>query len=135
MNTLKIPIEMTKNLAWFLREQLRPGPAIGDEHPMSEGREKLRDLRMKIDALILRFQDEEDLETAEMRITQDEAWMIDHTVNYDGPDGTGTKILIQIFRGLWAEEMGLPVDVVEDPRQDWSNEMFKNMVKERENTP
>lgn len=131
--TLNIPIEINANLAWFIREQLRPGPSVEKGHPASEGREKIYNLRLKVDAAILRFIDEDDLKVVEIRITPDEAWMIDHTVNFDGPDGIGTQLLIKLFRGLWAHEMGIPLDIVEDPNQDWSSNTYKNMPRKKKN--
>ena len=117
--TESFPITLTHVLAWYLRERMRPGAIVGD-FPQNDARKLVRGLRMKINAVLLRFQDEDGLEEVDLQVTVDEGWMIDHTLDYDGMDGHGTRILVQVFRGMWKEEMGLDYDVVVDPREDWA---------------
>ena len=117
--TLSFAITLTPTLAWYLRERMRPGAILGD-YPNNEARVLVRDLRLKINAVILRFQDEEELEEVDLQVTVPEGWMIDHTLDYDGVQGNATRILVQVFRGMWKEDMGLDYDVVVDPRENWA---------------
>lgn len=118
--TESYPITLTHTLAWYLRERMRPGAIVG-EFPNNDARKMVRDFRLKINAVLLRFQDEEGLEEVDLQITSPEGWMIDHTLDYDGMEGNATRILVQVFRGMWKEEMGLEFDVVDDPQANWAN--------------
>ena len=124
--TLSFAITLTPTLAWYLRERMRPGAILGD-YPNNEARVLVRDLRLKINAVILRFQDEEELEEVDLQVTVPEGWMIDHTLDYDGVQGNATRILVQVFRGMWKEDMGLDYDVVIDPQEHWAKAGFNGL--------
>jgi len=117
--TESFPVTLTHTLAWYLRERMRPGAVIGD-FPGNEARKLVRDLRLKINAILLRYQDEEDLQEVDLQVTVPEGWMIDHSLDYDGIKGNSTRILVQVFRGMWKEDMGLEFDIAEDPKINWA---------------
>lgn len=72
-------------------------------------------LRRKVNDVILRFEDEPETQTVEIDIDEDEAWIIDQAVAYDGNGGSITELLICIFRGLWGLEYNLPSVLVQEP--------------------
>jgi len=122
MTEATFPVKLTERMAWLIRNKVVPGPyfrhestAIADTtrraHDMISG------LRRKINAAILRFVDEPDLEQADVSLTEDEGWMLDQIVSPDGQAGEATDLLIQVFRGLWALDYGLSPYVCEDPHE------------------
>ena len=110
-----ITITLTKNLAWFLREQIQPGPNLDMGGPAQKLSELGQNLRGKINRALLRFTDEEELEEVELDLEENEAWIIDNVIKYDGEGNPGTELLVQLFRGMWGNEYGLPPKIVEDP--------------------
>ena len=102
------PIVLTRDSAWMLATLITPGPimdGLGDgmtRSLLTLGRE----LRHKINRALLNLYDEEDTETVEVRFDENEAWLLDQAVRFDGPEGAGTSILIQLYRGLVGLELG-----------------------------
>lgn len=99
------------DMAWVLSRRLQPGPSTFGP----PWRETVVALRHKVDDVLLRFYDEgrplgegQDPEPIEISITEDEAWMIDQVINFDGIGGSGTQLLLQVFRGFWSVRFDLP---------------------------
>jgi hypothetical protein len=107
------PLILDEGMAWLLREHLRPG--IWVEGLSRELYARVLGIREKINNVILRLLDEPDLMSVEISIGEPEAWIIDGAIAYDGTGGSGTEILLQLFRGLWALEYNLPVNLVSEP--------------------
>lgn len=103
-----LTIALDRDMAWVLSRRLQPGPgAFGPPW-----REILVPFRHKIDDALLRFHDGahylnegQDPEPIEIGVTEDEAWMIDQVIAYDGIEGAGTQLLLQVFRGFWAADL------------------------------
>ena len=108
------PLHIDEEMAWLLREQLRPG-ILTEETISKELHHWVSAIRQKVNAILLRFLDESDLNSAPIYIGEKEAWIIDSVISYDGTGGSGTEILIQLFRGLWGLEFGLPTELVPEP--------------------
>ena len=115
------PVKLTYEAAWVLRSQVRPGicpPNILPDAALLMDKE-VRNFRHKVDDVILRFNDEEDVfEKGEIEVdlTENEGWIIDASIKYDGPTGWGTDLLTQVFRGFWSLRTGLPATLVEEPQ-------------------
>ena len=102
-------IKLTRQTAWLLAEKVLPGPnflthGFGDQDVYKQ----LVNLRLKINAAILRFEDENGLRDVDITISTEEGWLIDQVVKNDGPDGLGHKLLVQVYRGLWGLDYQLP---------------------------
>ena len=116
MGVEQFPIQVDDGMAWLLREQLRPGMAVSNAPDNAQEWQRwVFELRQKVNDTILRFLDEPDLNVLPIHIGEQEAWIIDAVVPYDGTGGSGTEILIQLFRGLWGLEFGLPTELVPEP--------------------
>ena len=108
------PLNLDEEMAWILRENLRPG-ILTEETLSKELHYWVSAIRQKVNAILLRFLDESDLNAAPIYIGEKEAWIIDSVISYNGTGGSGTEILIQLFRGLWGLEFGLPTELVPEP--------------------
>lgn len=98
-------ITLYPQTAWAIRKRIIPGPL-----PFP-GRDFSVSLRTKINDVILRFEDEADIDKIDVDITEKEGWAIDSIIEYDGKGGAGTDLLIQIYRGFWSLRTGLPQEM------------------------
>ena len=125
------PLTINLEAAWYIRNIVRPGIEV--EWPLDSPQAKAdavaRSLRRKINTIILRMLDE-GTSSVEMDCTEDEGWIIDANISYDG-GGAGTALLIQLFRGFWYLDIGQHItntpDIVDDPRAGWSNTKLKEL--------
>lgn len=122
-------ISLSHDMAWVLRNKILPGPRIegAPAFAFSQADDLIRDLRVKVNSAILRFRDEPDLGEVKLPLTEDEGWLIDQAIYFDGLTGPGTQLLLQVFRGLWGIEYNLPENLVEDPRGGWDNKVFRSL--------
>jgi hypothetical protein len=126
------PLRLNPNTAWVIRGTVRPG--INVDWPADSIPEQAdvcaRVLRRKTNNAILRMIDEE-ISDVEIDCTENEAWLLDSVIPFDGPEGPGTDIILQLMRGLWFLDIGQHLspghDLVEDPRGAWSNDTFKRL--------
>lgn len=112
----------------MLRDRIIPGPVVKNSPAPPELRGILHQLRGKINSAILRFEDEEGLESVDLLLTPNEAWIIDQTLSFDRPNGSQTNLLLQIMRGLWSAEYGLSSIIAEDPWKGWSKDSIKELL-------
>ena len=130
-------LNLTPDAAWYIRGVIRPGMEIDwpGDMPQAKMDAVMRGLRQKVNTTILRMIDE-NLETVSIDCTEAEAWLIDASVNFDGPGGLGTNLLIQLFRGFWYLDIGQHIagtsQIVDDPRAQWSNETLKGIKNDDE---
>ena len=114
----KFDVVLSRDTAWMLQIAVRPGPKLpgGTISDAALEYQKIGfTLRSKVNHAILRFEDEPETKTVDMTITEDEGWLIDQTVPFDGKGGAGTDLLLQTFRGFWKVEYQLPSDLVSEP--------------------
>ena len=114
----------------MLRDRILPGPIVKQPKLPVELRGILHGIRSKVNSAILRFEDEDELEEVEIDLTPNEGWILDQALAFDGKKGAQTNLAVQIMRGLWSSELGLPSRVVKDPWQEWNKEEYTNMLSE-----
>ena len=119
-------VTLTPATAWLLRNKITPGPriAIMPSLQMEKIGEVVYGLRQKVNYSILRFLDE-DTNKVEIEVTEDEGWLIDDIIPFDGEGGIGTNILTQVLRGFWAVDHNLPQNLVSDPKGGWDNRILR----------
>lgn len=124
------PVVLTNESAWMLATLITPGPLMeGVVDKVTRSLLTLgRELRQKINRAVLAFYDEKDRDTYEIRFTEVEAWLLDQAVRFDGPDGAGTSILIQLYRGLVGMEMGFSLGS-EKGMDDFPKGVVKDLMK------
>ena len=127
MTERTFPLKLSHDAAWFLRNRITPGPHLNITGFPTSAQEMLQDFRKKINSAILRFKDEEGLEEVEIDVGEDEAWLLDQALPFDGLDGICTQLLTQVFRGLWGLEHGIPGQLADDPRAGWNNQTFRSL--------
>lgn len=127
---LTFPIVLTNESAWLLATLITPGPLMeGVADKVTRALLTLgKELRQKINRAVLAFYDEKERETYEIRFNEIEAWLLDQAVRFDGPDGVGTSILIQLYRGLVGMEMGTPLGFKKG-MDDYPKEVVKDLMK------
>ena len=118
-------INLTRESAWTIQQAIQPGVPLPDsmkEAPVYTWQQCARGLREKVNNTILRFEDEEGIDEVEVDIGREEAWLLDQNLELDGPKGTSTNLMFQVFRGLWKLDnggLGITEEVVpEDPPKD-----------------
>ncbi len=115
-----------RQAAWMMQQIVHPGMPFPKTDqtmamPAYRWQQYALALRWKVNAAILRFEDEEDTQQIELNLTEAEGWILDQNIQFDGVAGAGALLLIQIFRGMWylrMDEMGstLPHDLVPEPQ-------------------
>lgn len=129
------PLHLNPETAWMIRGAILPG--IGVDWPKdsipAHADGVARTIRRKANNAILRMIDER-IKDVEVDCTEDEAWLLDGSIPFDGRGGSGTDLLLQIMRGLWYLDIGQHLTgaapLVEDPRGEWSNTAFKQLGHE-----
>lgn len=119
-------INLNRESAWTIQKAVQPGVPLSDvlkDAPVYTWQSCARGLREKVNNTILRFEDEGDIDTVEIDIDRGEAWLLDQNLELDGPKGSSTDLMFQIFRGLWKLDNG-GMDIVtgnipEDPPKEW----------------
>lgn len=125
-NDQTFPIMVDRKVVWVLQQVVHPGMPFPKTDqtmamPAYRWQQYALAMRWKVNAAILRFEDEPDTKEIELNITEAEGWILDQNVQFDGPAGAGSLLLIQIFRGMWhlrMDEMGspLPHELVPEPQ-------------------
>ena len=105
-------LSLTRMSAWAIQQAVKP---LATTATVEQRRDMLH-LRRKINDAILRFEDEPETLTVEIDVYEKEAWIIDQAVAYDGTGGHICDLLLQLFRGLWSLEYGLPATLVPEPK-------------------
>lgn len=117
-------IGLVPNTAWLLRSKITPGPRIQVAPENAALAETVYDLRNKVNDALVSFTSDPERKSFPITITEEQAWIIDQVVPYDG-DGIGAKLLMQIIRGLWGIKHGIsdfPVRTSKDPWQWFSKD-------------
>lgn len=119
------PVVVDRKLIWAIQQIVHPGmPVLKTDLTMAlpgfRWQQYALALRWKVNTAILRFEDEDDTKEIELSLTEAEGWILDQSIPFDGPGGTGALLLVQIFRGMWRlrmDEMGavLPSYLVPEP--------------------
>ena len=126
MSDDKFTIKVNGEMAWLIREVVRPGmPVTNAPANAQEWQRWALELRQKVNDAILRFTDEEGLEWVELNIGEEEAWIIDAVLGYSGTGGAGTVLLTQLFRGLWGLEYALPAKLIPEPSSAATGPVFE----------
>ncbi len=118
-------ITVDRQAVWLIQQVVHPGmpfPTTDQTRSMPAYRwqQYALALRWKVNAAILRFEDEQDTQQIELHLTEAEGWILDQNIQFDGVAGVGALMLIAIFRGMWnlrMDEMGstLPSELVPEP--------------------
>lgn len=119
-------VMVDRKLVWAIQQVVHPGmPFLKNDQTMAmpafRWQQYALALRWKVNAAILRFEDEEDTKQIELNITEAEGWILDQSIPFDGDAGMGGLLLVQVFRGMWGlrmDEMGstLPSHLVPEPQ-------------------
>ena len=128
-------VTLTPATAWLLRNKITPGPPSAMiSTPLSEVVGNIvYGLRQKVNYSILRFLDE-GVNKVEVDVTEDEGWLIDDIIPWDGDGGIGTSLLTQVLRGFWSVDHHLPQNLVSDPKGGWDNRILRALRKESKGT-
>ncbi len=124
-NDQTFPIMLDRQGVWLIQQIVHPGMPFPKTDqtmamPAYRWQQYALAMRWKVNAAILRFEDEEDTMQIELNLTEAEGWILDQNIQFDGAAGVGALMLIAIFRGMWhlrMDEMGstLPSELVPEP--------------------
>jgi hypothetical protein len=124
-NDPTFPVMVERKGVWMIQQVVHPGMPFPKTDqtmalPAYRWQQYALALRWKVNAAILRFEDEPDTMQIELNLTEAEGWILDQNIQFDGAAGVGALLLIEIFRGMWhlrMEEMGstLPSELVPEP--------------------
>ena len=119
-------VVVDRKLAWAIQQSVHPGmPFLKTDQTMAipafRWQQYAFAMRWKVNAAILRFEDEPDTVQIELNLTEAEGWILDQSIPFDGDAGMGGLLLVQVFRGMWhlrMDEMGLrlPAHMVPEPQ-------------------
>ena len=151
-NDSTFPVTVDRKGVWMIQQVVHPGmPFPKTDQTMSMPAYRWQQyalaLRWKVNACILRFEDEPDTMQIELNLTEAEGWILDQNIQFDGAAGVGALLLIEIFRGMWhirMAEMGSPLahelvpepapvpneenpgeDVPQEPNSDMESEIYR----------
>ncbi len=155
-------VMVDRKTVWAIQQVVHPGMPFPKTDqtmamPAYRWQQYALAMRWKVNAAILRFEDEEDTQQIELNLTEAEGWILDQNIQFDGLAGIGSLLLIAIFRGMWhlrMDEMGstLPHELVPEPApvpaeeklekevpspppSDMAAEIFRLMAEDGDNKP
>lgn len=112
--TFEVPLSHAA--AWMISQKVCPGPSFGGHQawkPIVALRYKVNEILLKFDANPLPAGAPPDDRTFPLTVTIDEAWILDQVVPFDNLGGACTKLLLDLYRGLWARYHGLPLEAAD----------------------
>ncbi len=161
-NDPTFPVMVDRKGVWMIQQVAHPGmPFPTTDQTMSMPAYRWQQyalaLRWKVNAAILRFEDEPDTMQIELNLTEAEGWILDQNIQFDGAAGVGALLLIEIFRGMWSlrmDEMGMSLphqlipepaptpaeekpekDVPQEPMSDMAAEIYRLLDEQAEDKP
>lgn len=114
-----IVLDASQDICWIIRGSLRPSMFFKEVKDGVPEAKLLMDLREQVNSAILRFTDEPGLNTIPLYLSEMQAWALDSLIPYDGDGGKCSSALLQLFRGLWSQSMGLPTNLSQNPKDTW----------------
>jgi len=126
----RITVTLKRDTAWILRNKLTLGPRFNEGGEFRDNGDAVYELRGMVNDALVALHSNPDEKDFPINITENQAWIIDQCIEFDG-GGNRVKLLLQIVRGLWNFQHGvpeLPVRTNKDPRAWWKKSVHQEYL-------
>jgi len=114
----RFTITLKRDIAWMLRAKLTLGPRFNNNPEYEENMDTVYELRGLVNDALVSLYSNYERKDYPIRINENQAWIIDQCIDFDG-GGDRTKLLMQVIRGLWGLQHGIPELPVRTNRDPW----------------